>query len=140
MATSSLTYAPSTSPSRVWTARVVTAIPVLFLLVDGGMKVVLAQPVIDAMPTIGWPVSLARTIGIILLACLAVYLHPRTAVLGAILLTGFLGGAVATQLRVGNPLVSNVLFPVYVAVLLWGGLYLRDARLRALIPFRGPDA
>ncbi len=140
MATSSLTHAPVTWPSRVWTARVVTAIPVLFLLVDGGMKVVLAQPVIDAMPTIGWPVSLARTIGIILLACLAVYLHPRTAVLGAILLTGFLGGAVATQLRVGNPLVSNVLFPVYVAVLLWGGLYLRDARVRALIPFRGPDA
>ena len=140
MTASSLAYTHAPSPARVWTARIVTAIPVLFLLFDGAMKVVLAQPVIDAMPTIGWPVSLARPIGIILLACVAVYLYPRTAVLGAILLTGFLGGAVATQLRVGNPLVTNVLFPIYVALFVWGGLYLRDARVRALIPFRGPVA
>jgi DoxX-like protein len=126
----------SESKRRRWPALVLTGIPVLFLIVDGGMKVALSQPVIDAMPALGYPVALARPIGVILLACLAVYLYPRTAILGAILLTGFLGGAVATNVRVGNPLFSHVLFPVYVATMLWGGLYLRDARLRALVPLR----
>ena len=74
------------------------------------------------------------------MTCLAVYVIPRTAVLGAILLTGYLGDAVATHVRVGDPLFSLVLFPVYIGLLLWGGLYLCDARLRALIPFRGTDA
>ena len=92
------------------------------------------------MPLLGWPVSLAIPLGILLLSCLALYAIPRTAVLGAILLTGYLGGAVATHVRVADPLFSHVLFPVYVGAMLWGGLYLRDARLRALIPFRGTDA
>ena len=131
---------PTDSKARIWTGRFLTGFSVLFLLFDGVTKLMLIKPVVDAMPTLGYPVSLARPIGTILLVCLAVYVIPRTAVLGAILLTGFLGGAVATNVRVGNPLFSHDLFPVYVALMLWGGLYLRDARLRALIPFRGTDA
>jgi hypothetical protein len=77
---------------------------------------------------------------VILFACLTLYVIPRTSVLGAILLTGYLGGAVSTHLRVGSPLFSDMLFPVYVGVMLWGGLYLRDSRLRALIPFTGSRA
>jgi hypothetical protein len=137
--TTPLTPPAADSKGRVWGARILTAIPVLFLLFDGVTKLILIKPVVDAMPTLGYPVSLARPIGTILLVCLVIYVIPRTAVLGAILLTGFLGGAVATNVRVGNPLFSHVLFPVYVALMLWGGLYLRDARLRALIPFRGTD-
>jgi hypothetical protein len=89
---------------------------------------------------LGWNPSIAPTLGVLLLTSLALYVFPRTAVLGAILLTGYLGGAVATHVRIGNPLFTHILFPVYVALMLWGGLYLRDARLRALIPFREADA
>jgi len=85
---------------------------------------------------LGYPESVILGLGIILLACTVVYLMPRTAILGAILLTGYLGGAVATHVRVGSPLFSHVLFPVYLGVLIWGGLYLRDERLRALFPLR----
>jgi hypothetical protein len=131
---------PSDSKTRLWAGRILVAISVLFLLFDSVTKLILIQPVVDAMPTLGWPVSLARPLGIILLACLALYVIPRTSVLGAILLTGYLGGAVATNMRVGSPLATHILFPVYVGLMLWGGLYLRDARLRALIPFRGTDA
>lgn len=131
---------PAESGARRWAGLILTVIPVLFLLFDGVTKLMLVKPVADAMPQLGWPVSLARPLGVIVLVCLALYVIPRTAVLGAILLTGFLGGAVATNLRLGNPLLSHVLFPVYVGLLLWGGLYLRDARLRALIPLRGTDA
>jgi hypothetical protein len=118
--------------------RVLSAIPVLFLLFDVYTKLTVAQPVVEAMKTLGYPLSLARTIGIVLLACLILYVIPQTAVLGAILLTGYLGGAVASQLRIGFPLATYVLAPVYVAVFLWGGLYLRDVRLRRLVPFRTP--
>lgn len=83
--------------------------------------------------------SLARPLGILLLTSLAVYVNPRTAVLGAILLTGYLGGAVATHVRVGDPLFSHILFPIYVALMLWGALYLRDERLRRLIPLGEPN-
>jgi len=88
------------------------------------------------MGELGFPVALARPIGIIELICLAVYLFPRTSVLGAILWTGYLGGAIATHVRLGNPLLTHQLFPIYIALMLWGGLYLRDARLRALLPLR----
>jgi hypothetical protein len=115
---------------------IMAAIAVLFLLFDAVTKLMVVRPVVDAMAQLGYPVARARTIGAVLLVCLALYLMPRTTILGAILLTGFLGGAVATQVRIGNPLVTHVLFPVYVAVLLWGGLYLREDRLRALVPLR----
>jgi len=126
--------------SRILAGRILSGLVILFLLFDGVTKLMLIKPVTDAMPQLGYPVSLARPIGVIVLACLALYVIPRTAVLGAILLTGFLGGAVATNLRIGNPLLSHVLSPVYVGLMVWGGLYLRDARLRALIPVRRSDA
>jgi hypothetical protein len=119
-----------------WAGRIVSAFPILFLLVDGVMKVVKPAVVVNATVQLGYPESVILPIGILLLACTALYVIPRTSVLGAILLTGYLGGAVATQLRVGNPLFSHILFPGYVAILLWGGLWLRDPRLRKFIPLR----
>lgn len=124
------------SKAQLWGGRVMSGIPALFLLVDGAVKLTDAAVVTEGMAQLGYRPSLAPALGIVLLASLALYLVPRTSVLGAILLTGYLGGAVATHVRVDNPLFSHTLFPVYVAALLWGGLYLRDARLRALVPFR----
>ena len=94
------------------------------------------QPVIDGTIQLGYSRDIVFTLGVILLSCVVAYVIPRTAVLGALLLTGYLGGAVATHVRVENPLFSHVLFPTYVAALLWGGLLLRDARLRAFLPMR----
>jgi hypothetical protein len=130
------TPSDGTSRPKLWAARILTAIVVLFLLFDSVTKLMLEQHVVAAMPALGWPVSLARPLGVILLTSLVLYVIPRTAVLGAILLTGYLGGAVATNLRLGLPLFSHTLFPVYIGVMVWGGLYLRDERLRALIPLR----
>lgn len=113
-----------------------SAVPVLFLLMDGVMKLVKPKPVLRATVQLGYPESVIFGLGIVLLVCVILYVIPRTAVLGAILLTGYLGGAVATHVRVGDPLFSHILFPVYVAILVWGGLYLREERLRALIPLR----
>ena len=134
--TSSAPRTASAPKRRIWAGRILTAIPILFLLFDGVTKLMLEQHVVAAMPQLGWPVALARPLGVILLASLALYVIPRTSVLGAILLTGYLGGAVATHVRISDPLVSHALFPVYVGMLVWGGLYLRDERLRALIPLR----
>jgi len=106
----------------------------LFLLFDASMKLIKAAPVLDAMPKLGWPASLAVPLGAILLCCTLLYVIPQTSVLGAILMTGYLGGAVATHTRVGDPLFSHILFPTYLGILAWGGLYTRDARVRALIP------
>jgi hypothetical protein len=91
------------------------------------------QPVIDGTIRLGYSPDIVFELGVLLLACVVIYLTPRTSLLGAVLLTGYLGGAVATHVRVENPLFSHVLFPVYLATLLWGGLALRDARLRALV-------
>lgn len=131
----------STPRSRVWAARVLTAIPVLFLLMDSVMKLLALPLVTDSMAQLGYrpDPGLARGIGVVLFVCLLLYVVPRTSVLGAVLLTGYLGGAIATHVRIGHPLFSHVLFPVYVALLLWGGLYLREPRLRALLPLRGDD-
>jgi|SRR6185503_16676606 len=96
----------------------------------------IASPAVEAFGKLGYPVEFAAGIGILLLSCVALYLIPCTSVLGAILLTGYLGGAVASHIRVGNPWFSHALFPVYIGLLVWGGLYLRDQRLRALVPFR----
>ena len=120
----------------VWVGRVLSGLVVLFLVPDGIIKFIKPAPVVETSAHLGLPLSLASTLGILLLVCTAIYVFPRTSVLGAILLTGYLGGAVATHLRVGDPLFSHILFPTYLGVLLWLGLYLRDDRLRALIPLR----
>jgi hypothetical protein len=113
-----------------------STLAVLFLIFDGVIHVLKPAPVVKGFTDLGWSPALALPLGIIELVCLVLYLIPRTSVLGAILLTGYLGGAVATNLRVGAPLFGNVLFPIYVAVFLWGGLYLRDNALRAVFPIR----
>jgi hypothetical protein len=109
---------------------------VLFLLFDSAGKLLQVQPVIDGTLQLGYPSNSVFSLGVVLLSCVVAYAVPRTSVLGALLLTGYLGGAVATHVRVQNPLFSHVLFPIYISVLLWGGLILRDARLRALLPIR----
>jgi len=115
-----------------WTGRILSALAVLFLLWDGVIKLMALTPVAEAFVRLGYPVTLATGIGTLELACLAVYVLPRTSVLGAVLLTGFLGGAVATHVRVEDPLLTHAFFPIYVGALVWGGLWLRDARLRTL--------
>jgi hypothetical protein len=122
---------------KLWAGRILSGLGILFLLVDGIMKLVNPAPVVEGMTRLGYPLSLTATIGIILLICVLVHAIPRTSILGAILLTGYLGGAVASQLRVGEPLFTYVLVPIYIAALIWGGLYLRDDRVRALIQVRG---
>ncbi len=121
----------------IWAGRVLSGLAVLFLLFDGVIKLAKLAPVVESFAHLGFPVSLAAGIGILGIVCVVAYAIPRTAVLGAILLTGFLGGATAAQVRIGEPLFSHVLFPTYVALLVWGGLYLREPRLRGLVPLRG---
>ena len=115
-----------------------SGVVIAFMLLDGGMKLVPLDVVIKSTAELGYPPSpeLARGLGVVALLCTALYAFPRTSVLGAILLTAYMGGTVATHLRVGNPLFSHMLFGVYLAVLTWGGLYLRDARIRAILPWR----
>ena len=122
------------SKGRLWTGRTLSLLAVLFLLFDSVGKLLQVQPAIDGTIQLGYPRDIVFSLGLILFACLAMYVIPRTSVLGALLLTGYLGGAVATHARVENPLFTHVLFPTYVAALLWGGLILRDARLRTLLP------
>jgi hypothetical protein len=118
---------------RRWPGRVLSGLPVAFLAFDIVIKLVHIPAVTEASERLGLPDALSRPLAVILLACLALYLVPRTAVLGAVLLTGYLGGAIAIHARIGDPLLSHTLFPIYVAILLWGGLYLRDARVRAAV-------
>jgi hypothetical protein len=120
----------------LWAGRILSGLVVVFLIPDGIIKFIKPAPVVEAFAHLGWPLSTSVTLGIILLLCTVLYAIPRTSVLGAILLTGYLGGAVATHLRIGDPLFSHILFPTYLGILLWLGLYLRDERLRALIPLR----
>jgi hypothetical protein len=120
------------STTRRWVGRVISGLAVLFLVVDGVVKALALEPAVAATAQLGYPERLTAGIGLLELACLVVYLTPRAAPLGAILLTGFLGGAVATHLRAGSEPFS-VIFPVIIGALLWGGLYLRDARLRSLV-------
>ena len=126
----------SVSTGRQWAARIMYALAVLFLLFDGTIKIIRHPMAVQGTARLGYPEGSVAVIGLILLSCLVVYVIPRSAVLGAVLLTGYLGGAVATNLRVGAPLVSNTLFPIYLAILVWGPLWLRDARVRALLPLR----
>jgi hypothetical protein len=118
-----------------WSGWAMSGLVIAFLLMDAVMKLLALPVVIEASGGLGWPADadFARGLGVLLIACILLYAAPRTAVLGAILLTGFLGGAVAAHVRIGSPLFSHVLFGVYVGVALWGGLYLRDPRIRAVL-------
>ena len=120
----------------VWIGRTLSALVILFLLMDAGMKIAALPIVTESAVMIGWTANPGfwRAMGLLLLAITALHAWPRTAVLGAILLTGFLGGAVATHLRMGDPLFSHTLFGVYLGIALWGGLWLCDARIRNLLP------
>ena len=109
---------------------------VLFLLFDSIGKLLKVAPVVAGSAELGYPESVIRTLGVILLVCVIAYLVPRFSIVGAVLLTGYLGGAVATHVRVGSPLLTHVLFPIYVAVFVWSGLLLRDVRLRRLFVAR----
>ena len=134
-----ISLAPAAATSAAVSTRrrvlglTLSGLSVAFLLFDAGIKLVKIQAVTDSMAQLGYPDQLTRGIGVVELACLACYLIPRTATLGAVLLTGFLGGAISTHLRVQDPWLSHTLFPIYVAILLWGGLHLRDHRPRALL-------
>ena len=123
------------SSGMTWTGRVLGGLPALFLLVDGGMKPFKPEVVVKATTELGYPESCIAPLGVTLLACTALYLFPRTAVLGAILLTGYLGGAVATHVRVSHG-AFEMLFPVLFGAMLWGGLWFRDPALRRLLPWR----
>jgi hypothetical protein len=122
-----------TSKNRLWTGRIITALTVLFLAVDAVMKLAKARVSVEGTVQLGYPEGDVLGIGAVLLVCTVLCVIPRTSYLGAVLLTGYLGGAVATQVRAGLPLFSNVLFPVYVGCLVWTGLVLRDNKLRVII-------
>lgn len=121
---------------KIWAGRILSGLAVAFLLFDGIIKFFmdkLPPEALEAGAALQWPIEKMPLVGTILLICLAIHLIPRTAVLGAILLTGYLGGAIASHVRVSNPLFTHTLFPIYIAVLIWLGLYLRDSRVKAAI-------
>ncbi|MEO6379464.1 MAG: DoxX family protein [Caulobacteraceae bacterium] len=118
------------------TGWAITVLVALFLAMDCVIKLIDIEPVKQTMTQLGYPITLDRLIGVIELACLILYLIPRTAILGAILQTAIMGGAIASHMRLGDPLFSHTLFGVYLGLLVWGGLWFRDARLRAMIPLR----
>lgn len=128
---------PISKPAR-WLGRALSGVVILFLLFDGAIKLVPWPVVTETMDRIGYGSSetLARTLGIITVACTVLYAIPPTSILGAILLTGYLGGAMASHVRIGSPLFSHILFGFYLGLMLWAGLWLRDGSLRSLIPFR----
>jgi hypothetical protein len=122
-------------PAMLWTGRILTGLFALFMLGASVAPKLLQLPVAEeTMAQLGWPPGYALMIGVIELACLVLYLVPRTSVLGAVLMMGLLGGAMATQIRAGSPLFSHILFSIYLGLFMWGGLWLRDQRLRALFP------
>jgi hypothetical protein len=125
------------SPGALWTGRVLSGLIVLFMIFDGVIKLPPLDVVTQTMTQIGWPAdaNVARLLGVIGLVSTALYAVPRTSVLGAILLTAYMGGAIATHMRIGSPLFSHTLFGVYLGIILWAGLFLRDPRVRSLIPF-----
>ena len=131
----SATHSSPISNKRLWAGRILSTMPALILLVDGAMKLVKPEVVIRATVELGYAESVIIPLGIVLLACTILYLVPRTSVLGASLLTGYLGGAVATHVRAGQG-PFEILFPVVFGALLWGGLALRDIQLSAVLLFR----
>ena len=127
------------SPSKpaIWAGRIISGFITVFMIFDGVIHILKPAPVVEAFAKLNFPLRFAIPLAVIELFCLLLYAIPRTAILGAILLTGYYGGAVAIQLPTGNSLFGEILFPVYFGILLWAGIYLRDERLRALIPLRG---
>jgi len=130
--TTSTTSSDPVSKKALWTGRVLSALPVLLLVFSGAMKFTRGPGLAEGLQHLGIPLERAPGLGVLELACTLLYVIPRTAVLGAILLTGYIGGAMAIHLRVGDAVVTHILF----GILIWGGVYLRDPRLRALIPLR----
>lgn len=122
--------------TQLWAGRIISGLVVLFLVFDSVIKLMQIEPVRASFAELGYPVAIAPVIGIIEAICVVLYLLPRTAILGAVLLTGLLGGAIASHLRLGDPLFTHVLFGVYVGVLAWAAVWLRDAHLRSLLPWR----
>ncbi len=120
----------------VWTGRVISGICVAFMLFDSITKIMLVPAVLKASANLGYGPNSILVVGIVLLTCVVIYVIPRTSILGAVLLTGYLGGAVDANLRAGTPLFSNLLFPVYFGILVWAGLYLRSRRVREFFSFR----
>lgn len=131
-----ITDVPPASRGKLWTARVMSTLVVLFLLFDTTLHLTKPAPVVDAFARLGYPLSASIGIGIVELLCLVAYAIPRTALLGAVLLTGLLGGAIATHVRAGSPAFDAYIFPAIFAFLIWGGIWLRDEQLRALFPVR----
>jgi len=136
MAATSNAVVNSISKGRLWTGWIVTLLAGLFLLFDAAGKLMMPVFVVDAFARLGVPASIGVSIGVILSACTVIYLIPRTAVLGAVLLTGYLGGAIAIHMRAGSTLFETI-FPVLFGILVWLGIYLREPRLGAILPFRG---
>lgn len=128
------TRAGEISAGRLWIGWSISGLTAAFMLFDAGAEFAKPAPVTDAFARTGWPMRLSSTLGAILLTCTVVYLVPQTSVLGAILLTGYLGGAVATNLQLENPLLTHTLFPVYFGVMSWIGLWVRDPRLGSVFP------
>jgi len=126
----------TTTPKTIWVGRILSALAILFLSFDTIVKVLRLPVAIEGTTQLGYPESTVFVIGVIQLVCLVLYVMPQTSVFGAILFTGYLGGAIATHLRIGSPLFTHILFPIYVALLIWGGLYAREPRLRAMVPIR----
>lgn len=126
------TPAAATPKWMLWTGRVLSALPILMLLMSGGMKLAGIDPVTKEFARLGYPDHVITGIGITEIACVLLYAIPQTSVLGAILLTGYLGGATATHVRIDDPFIS----PIIAGVLVWGGLVLRDSRLRSVLPWR----
>ena len=129
------TVTNSTSKVSLWAGRIMGALAILFLIFDGVVKVMQIPQAVEPTMKFGYAASMVLTLGVIELACLVLYIIPRTAVFGAILMTGYLGGAIATQMRVGAEPFS-IVFPIIIGALIWGALFLRDSQLRALIPVR----
>ena len=129
------------STRALWAGHILSSLAILFLIFDGMTKLPPLEIVTATMKELGYPTtdSFARFLGIVTLACTALYAWPRTELLGAVLLTGLFGGAIATHLRIGSPLFSHTLFGIYVGVMVWGGLWLRDERVRQVMPFMRQD-
>ena len=128
--------APVSKPA-LWSGRLLSGLVIVFLLFDGAVKLVPWPVVTETMDRMGYGSSetLARSLGLITIVCTALYAVPPTSILGAILLTGYLGGAIASHVRIGSPMFSHILFGFYLGLMVWGGLWLRDRSLRALLPF-----
>jgi hypothetical protein len=130
--------APTSTP-LLWTARVLSTLVILFMLFDATIHIMKPAPVVDAFARLGYPLSASVGIGILELFCLLAYATPRTALLGAVLLSGVLGGAISTHVRAGSPAFEAYIFPAILGAMIWGGIWLRDSRLRAIFPIRTGD-